>query len=164
MNSGHSFMTKITLSGFGSRLNEKQIALLVWLSVIARVIPVRSYGRVHQPIIENERCVTRISGVLTGLCCRANGIMQLGSDHARQRSHPSGACLGSRQVRFMVKKETGETAHVERFNNTLPQRCANLVRKTLSFSKRGDRHELRVRGFVDVYNAPLEAKVRISQA
>jgi hypothetical protein len=37
------------------------------------------------------------------------------------------------------------------------------VRRTLSFSKRDDRHELRVRGFVDVYNAPLEAKVRISQ-
>jgi insertion element IS1 protein InsB len=63
-----------------------------------------------------------------------------------------------------VGKETGETAHVERFNNTLRQRCSNLVRKTLSFSKRDDRHEMRVRGFVDVYNAPLEAKVRISQA
>jgi hypothetical protein len=33
----------------------------------------------------------------------------------------------------------------------------------LSFSKREDRHALRVRGFIDVYNAPLEAKVRISQ-
>ena len=62
-----------------------------------------------------------------------------------------------------VGKETGETAHVERFNNTLRQRCSNLVRRTLSFSKRGDRHELRVRGFIDAYNAPLEAKVRISQ-
>jgi insertion element IS1 protein InsB len=62
-----------------------------------------------------------------------------------------------------VGKETGETAHVERFNNTLRQRCANLVRKTLSFSKRDDQHELRIRGFVDVYNAPLEAKVKISQ-
>jgi hypothetical protein len=37
------------------------------------------------------------------------------------------------------------------------------VRKTLSFSKREDRHELRIRGFVDVYNAPLEARIRISQ-
>ena len=62
-----------------------------------------------------------------------------------------------------VGKETGETAHVERFNNTLRQRCSNLVRKTLSFSKRVDRHVMRVRGFVDVYNAPLEARVIISQ-
>lgn len=34
-----------------------------------------------------------------------------------------------------VGKETGETAHIERFNNTLRQRLARLVRKTLSFSK-----------------------------
>lgn len=62
-----------------------------------------------------------------------------------------------------VGKETGETAHVERLNNTLRQRCSNLVRKTLSFSKRVDRHVMRIRGFVDVYNAPLEARVKISQ-
>ena len=151
MNFGHLFMTRITSSGFGLPLNEKPAVLLVWHLVIARVKPVRSYGRVYQQIIESERCVTRISGMLTGLCYQANDIMRWGSDHARQ-------------VRFMVKKETGETAHVERFNNTLRQRCSNLVRKTLSFSKRDDRHEMRVRGFVDVYNAPLEAKVRISQA
>ena len=34
-----------------------------------------------------------------------------------------------------VGKETGFTAHIERFNNTLRQRIARLVRKTLSFSK-----------------------------
>ena len=34
-----------------------------------------------------------------------------------------------------VGKETGETAHVERWNNTLRQRLARFVRKTLSFSK-----------------------------
>jgi insertion element IS1 protein InsB len=34
-----------------------------------------------------------------------------------------------------VGKETGFTAHIERFNNTLRQRLARLVRKTLSFSK-----------------------------
>src|SRR5205085_2199312 len=32
-------------------------------------------------------------------------------------------------------KETGETAHVERWNNTLRQRLARFVRKTLSFSR-----------------------------
>jgi IS1 family transposase len=37
-----------------------------------------------------------------------------------------------------LRKETGVTAHIERFNNTLRQRCANLVRRTLSFSK--DQH------------------------
>jgi insertion element IS1 protein InsB len=36
---------------------------------------------------------------------------------------------------FAVGKETGETAHVERWNNTLRQRLARFVRMTLSFSK-----------------------------
>ena len=35
-----------------------------------------------------------------------------------------------------VGKETGETAHVERLNNTIRQRFSRLVRKTLSFSKK----------------------------
>jgi insertion element IS1 protein InsB len=34
-----------------------------------------------------------------------------------------------------VGKETGETAHVERWNNTLRQRNGRFVRDTLSFSK-----------------------------
>jgi insertion element IS1 protein InsB len=34
-----------------------------------------------------------------------------------------------------VGKETGETAHIERWNNTLRQRLGRFVRKTLSFSK-----------------------------
>ena len=34
-----------------------------------------------------------------------------------------------------VGKESGETAHVERWNNTLRQRLARFVRMTLSFSR-----------------------------
>ena len=56
-----------------------------------------------------------------------------------------------------VGKETGQTAHIERFNNTLRQRCPNLVRKTLSFSKDKERHQNRIRSFIDHYNRPLEA-------
>jgi insertion element IS1 protein InsB len=55
-----------------------------------------------------------------------------------------------------VGKEAGETAHVERFNNTLRQRCANLVRKTLSFSNDADWHVARIRVFIDHYNRELE--------
>ncbi len=55
-----------------------------------------------------------------------------------------------------VGKETGETAHVERLNNTLRQRCANLVRRTLSFSKDEHWHEVRIRLFIDHYNRQLE--------
>jgi IS1 family transposase len=35
-----------------------------------------------------------------------------------------------------VGKETGETAHIERLNNTWRQRLSRLVRQTLSFSKK----------------------------
>ena len=55
-----------------------------------------------------------------------------------------------------VGKETGETAQIERFNNTVRQRCANLVRRTLSFSKDKHWHEVRIRLFIDHYNRQLE--------
>jgi IS1 family transposase len=55
-----------------------------------------------------------------------------------------------------VGKETGQTAHIERFNNTLRQRCANLVRRTLSFSKNDHWHEVRIRLFIDHYNRQLQ--------
>jgi IS1 family transposase len=47
-----------------------------------------------------------------------------------------------------VGKETGETAHVERWNNTLRQRLARFVRKTLSFSKSLVMHDVCLRLFL----------------
>ena len=49
-------------------------------------------------------------------------------------------------------KETGETAHVERWNTTLRQRLARFVRKTLSFSKSLFMHETCLRLFLHRYN------------
>jgi len=40
-----------------------------------------------------------------------------------------------------VGKESGGLAHVQRWNNTLRQRLARFVRKTLSFSKSDEMHE-----------------------
>jgi IS1 family transposase len=51
-----------------------------------------------------------------------------------------------------VGKETGQTAHLERWNNTLRQRLARFVRKTLSFSKSETVHELVLRFFIINYN------------
>lgn len=51
-----------------------------------------------------------------------------------------------------VGKETGETAHVERWNNTLRQRLARFVRKTLSFSKSWLMHEACLKLFLHRYN------------
>ena len=51
-----------------------------------------------------------------------------------------------------VGKETGETAHVERWNNTLRQRLGRFVRKTLSFSKSDRMHEICLFLFLYRYN------------
>ena len=54
-----------------------------------------------------------------------------------------------------VGKETGETAHQERWHNTLRQRLARYVRKTLSFSKRDRWHYRITKWFVITYNLSL---------
>ncbi|MFD3004068.1 IS1 family transposase [Pontibacter toksunensis] len=45
-----------------------------------------------------------------------------------------------------------ETTRMERLNNTLRQRCARLVRKTLSFSRSWENHRLAIRYFLYNYN------------
>ena len=45
------------------------------------------------------------------------------------------AAVIPKEQQTAVGKETGETAHVERWNTTLRQRLARFVRMTLSFSR-----------------------------
>jgi insertion element IS1 protein InsB len=54
-----------------------------------------------------------------------------------------------------VGKESGETAHVERWNNTLRQRLARFVRKTLSFSKSDVNHHIVTKWFIAEYNLAI---------
>jgi insertion element IS1 protein InsB len=54
-----------------------------------------------------------------------------------------------------VGKETGGTSQIERFNHTMRQRTARLVRKTLSFSKKLSNHIGAIWRFVHHYNASL---------
>jgi IS1 family transposase len=51
-----------------------------------------------------------------------------------------------------VGKESGQTAHVERWNLTLRQRLGRFVRRTLSFSKSSQMHEACLRLFIHRYN------------
>ena len=51
-----------------------------------------------------------------------------------------------------VDKKFGETAHIERFNNTIRQRLARYVRKTLSFSKSQYFHYIVTKQFIVNYN------------
>ena len=53
---------------------------------------------------------------------------------------------------YPVGKETGETAHVERWNNTLRQRLGRFVREPLAFSKSDAMHEICLRLFLHRYN------------
>jgi len=51
-----------------------------------------------------------------------------------------------------VGKDSGQTNHVERWNNTLRQRIPRFVRKTLSFSKCEEMHKLYLKLFIHYYN------------
>jgi len=57
----------------------------------------------------------------------------------------------------LVGKETGETAHIERRNNTLRPRLSRLVRKTLSFSKGEDMLNLHFKLFAYFYNLDCQS-------
>jgi insertion element IS1 protein InsB len=54
--------------------------------------------------------------------------------------------------RHTNSKYEGETNHVERFNNTLRQRCSRLVRKNLAFSKKMENHINAIYYFIVNYN------------
>jgi len=54
-----------------------------------------------------------------------------------------------------VGKKTGETAHVERWNNTLRQHLVRFMLKTLSFSKCVKMHEICLKLFLHRYNMDL---------
>ena len=58
-----------------------------------------------------------------------------------------------------IGKETGLTAHVERWNLTLRQRLARFVRKTLSFSKSDIYHEAVLSLFIHRYNQTLKQAI-----
>jgi insertion element IS1 protein InsB len=57
-----------------------------------------------------------------------------------------------------VGKETGQTSHIERWNNTLRQRVGRFVRKTLSFSKSNFFHNIVTTLFIHNYNLSLSVE------
>jgi IS1 family transposase len=59
------------------------------------------------------------------------------------------------ETHHCVGKETGQTAHQERWYNTLRQRVARYVRKTVSFSKRDRWHYRITKWFIITYNVSL---------
>ena len=59
----------------------------------------------------------------------------------------------------VVGKESGHTAHVERWNNTLRQPLARFVRQTLSFSKSDEFHDIALKLFIHHYNSSLSVDI-----
>ena len=58
-----------------------------------------------------------------------------------------------------VGKESGETAHMERWYNTLRQRLARFVRKTLSFSKSDVYHHMVTKWFIAEHNLAISLTI-----
>ena len=61
-----------------------------------------------------------------------------------------------KETHHSVGKESGQTNHMERWNNTLRQWNARYTRKTLSFSKTDYFHELVTRLFIIRYISKVE--------
>ncbi len=70
-------------------------------------------------------------------------------------------CVLPQKRHRAVGKESGQTNHMERFNCTLRQRVARLVRETLSFSKKLDNHIAMIWLFVHHYNTLIQSKILI---
>jgi len=62
-----------------------------------------------------------------------------------------------------VGKDSGQTNHIERVNNTLRQRLGCLIRKTLSFSKDVTWHEIRIKLFLLRYNREQRERYLLKQ-
>ena len=56
-----------------------------------------------------------------------------------------------------VGKETGQTNHIERLNNTFRQRISRLVRQSLSFSKNCQNHIGAIWYFIHHYNSQISS-------
>ena len=70
-------------------------------------------------------------------------------------------CVLPQKRHRTVGKESGQTNHIERFNYTLRQRVARLVRKTLSFSKRLDNHIAMIWLLIHHYNTLIQSTILI---
>ena len=58
-------------------------------------------------------------------------------------------------LHWAKEKKSGATSHIERWNNTLRQRLARFVRKTLSFSKSDIMHRIMLEWFIIEYNLEI---------
>jgi hypothetical protein len=128
--SGRSLAPKARKCGSGLPWNAKYVVWLDWPLVNGRARSAGNSGSHCHQSIGNARCATAISGSSIRWCCLPNVLAQ-SARNGRNRAYR------------MVQQH-------------LRQRCANLVRRALSFSKDKYWHELRIHLFIDRYDRRLE--------
>jgi len=122
--------------GFGSHKIGKRERLLGFLLEIEPEKVLRRSGRLFLKCIDSVPLLTGCCSTPTDKWVSYQGV------------------LPSKRHRITTKG-SGETNHIERFNNTLRQRVSRLVRKTLAFSKKLINHIGAILCFIDHYLATL---------
>jgi insertion element IS1 protein InsB len=68
------------------------------------------------------------------------------------------ASVFSADTHQSVGKESGQTDHMGRWNNTLRQRLGRMTKKSHSFSKKADWHDGAIHWFIISHNSSLSFK------
>jgi insertion element IS1 protein InsB len=128
--------------------------------VVAYVVGDRSRATCHKLWAAIPRVYLEQSALRCGVKRRVtnSGRRSLGCITAPTASATSGRRTNSSsppEQQTAAGKESGLTAHFERWNNTLRQRLGRFVRKSLSFSKSDTMHEVCLRLFLHDYNKSL---------
>ncbi|MCA6502007.1 MAG: hypothetical protein IM516_02890 [Pseudanabaena sp. M158S2SP1A06QC] len=96
--------------------------------------------------------------------CKSKRVIKNGTTRHGKQNHKCKNChrqFVSNPQNQPIPEATKQTNHMERFNCTLRQRVARLVRKTLSFSKKLDNHIAMIWLFVHHYNTLIQSKILI---
>jgi insertion element IS1 protein InsB len=112
----------------------------IWIALCRKTRQVVAYAVADRSLPDVSWLVGGHSTRLPGRSLLYGFLEGLSGGHSQREQHSA------------VGKETGETAHVERWNNTLRQRLARFVRKTLSFSKSLFMHDACLNLFLHRYN------------
>ncbi len=153
MSSGHLRVVKRINAGCGWPSVNKLDRSLRVLSGVGGLLHVVIFGELF-PLYSNKASASLTSGLRSPPI--GDAYQAVIPD---ERTGPEGAVLFKTQHEA-VGKDSGFTAHIERFNNTIRQRLARFVRKTLSFSKSDEMHLICLHLFLHRYNLERLAVIR----
>jgi IS1 family transposase len=177
-----TYQERASLRGLGRIYGVARQTVMTWIHAHVQKLPSLLESLVAKPpgdILELDElwsfvyCKTHEAWLWTALCRRTRQIVAfvigdrsaatcqrlwdtIPPDYRRCRTYSdfwqAYQAVLPKRTHHPVGKETGQTAHQERWYLTLRQRLARFVRKTLSFSKSDFHHELITRWFIIQYN------------